>query len=71
MFGRKKSVRLTYPDVSRYFSYSKDGSRPFWNAVNSLKNESNRQELYSLGVALQNMEEYVLRQLQNAIRDDK
>ena len=43
--------------------YSNQQSANFWKQVNSLKDESDRQELYSLGVALQNMEGFVLRQL--------
>jgi len=46
--------------------YSGDLSKKFWRKVNKLKIESNRQECYSLGVALQNLETYVLTQLANA-----
>jgi hypothetical protein len=45
--------------------YSGNSSQGFWDIVNSIENESDKQELYSLGVALQNMESYVLRQLKN------
>lgn len=51
--------------ISVRHQYSGNASKDFWNIVNSIKNEADRQELYSLGVALQNMEEYVLRQLQH------
>ena len=43
--------------------YSGNASKPFWGIVHSLKNDADRQELYSLGVALQNHEEHVLRAL--------
>ena len=51
--------------------YSGDKSKKFWRRVNKLKKEGNHQELYSLGVALQNFEAYVLIQLENAIDDEK
>lgn len=64
---KKKALRKT--DVSGSISvrhqYSGNGSTDFWNIVNNIKNKTDRQELYSLGVALQNMEDYVLSQLQN------
>lgn len=47
--------------------YSGKESKEFWHIVSSLETESDRQEVYSLGVALQNMEQYVLKQLGNAI----
>lgn len=43
--------------------YSGNASKPFWGIVHSLKKDADRQELYSLGVALQNHEEHVLRAL--------
>ena len=49
--------------VSVESHYSGKASKQFWDIVNSLKNDADRQELYSLGVALQNHEEYVLRTL--------
>lgn len=49
--------------VSVESHYSGNASKQFWEIVNSLKNDADRQELYSLGVALQNHEEYVLRTL--------
>ena len=42
--------------------YSGDESKDFWNAVNALPRRS-RGELYSLGVALQNLESFVLKRL--------
>lgn len=42
--------------------YSGDESKDFWNAVNALPKRS-RGELYSLGVALQNLEGFVLKRL--------
>ena len=43
--------------------YSGDRSRLFWDMVNSLDGED-KAEMYSLGVALQNLEGQVLRRLQ-------
>lgn len=45
--------------------YSGKESIEFWDRVNALK-DSDQQELYSLGVALQNLEGQVLNQLENA-----
>jgi hypothetical protein len=59
---RKAGVRNS---ISVKHQYSGNASKDFWNIVNSINNEADRQELYSLGVALQNMEEYVLKQLQH------
>ncbi len=44
--------------------YSGDRSTPFWEVVNSLKG-SDWNEMYSLGVVLQNVEGDVLRMLKN------
>ena len=44
--------------------YSGKRSRKFWNAINSIENECDQDELYSLGVALQDLEGYVLKQLE-------
>lgn len=57
--ANKKKKKLEY-------RYSGEKSHKFWDIVNSIKHEPDKQELYSLGVALQNMEEYVLKQLKNA-----
>jgi len=43
--------------------YSGDESTSFWDIINSIENVADQQELYSLGVALQKMENYVLRRL--------
>ena len=48
------------------YHYSGDNSRQFWNAIKNLRkinNGENWGELYSLGVALQNLEEQVLKRL--------
>jgi len=45
------------------FKYSGDESNEFWDKVNSLKG-ADRQEMYSLGVVLQNLEDHVLTQLE-------
>jgi hypothetical protein len=46
--------------------YSGQGSARFWIRVGKLKDAADHQELYSLGVALQNLEEQVLRLLLDA-----
>ena len=46
--------------------YSGKKSENFWNRVNSLKKKSDQSALYALGCALQNLEYYVLTQLENA-----
>ncbi len=43
--------------------YSGTASKNFWETVSQIKDKSDHQEIYSLGVALQNMEDYVLKQL--------
>ena len=47
--------------------YSGKASKDFWDAVKIIKNESDRQEIYSLGVALQNLEEYVIKRLNDVL----
>ncbi len=48
--------------------YSGKLSVKFWNTVNNeIRNEANRQEIYSLGVALQNLEGYVLKRLNDVL----
>ena len=49
--------------------YSGPRSQKIWNTINSLGNRSS--ECYSLMVALQNHEEFVLRVLNEAIQQDK
>lgn len=48
------------------YHYSGNGSKQFWLRVNSLKKDTDREVLYSLGCALQDLEDRVLNQLQNA-----
>jgi hypothetical protein len=61
-----------YKQIDKKFSrYSGDESIDFWDVVNGLKSESNHKELYSLGVALQNFEHYVLQKLANALIDEE
>ena len=50
--------------------YSGPCSKPFWRAVHSL-NELERDAAYFAGVLLQNMENQVLRNLENALRTAK
>lgn len=45
--------------------YSGNKSKVFWKRVNKLR-KGDWQEMFSLGVALQNMEQYVLKQLAQA-----
>ena len=48
--------------------YSGKLSIEFWNIVNNeIRDEADRQEIYSLGVALQNLECYVLKRLNDSI----
>ena len=62
---KKKALKQGAVSGSAYvrYRYSGKSSTKFWDVIRSIKNESDRQELYSLGVALQNLEEYVLKQL--------
>lgn len=48
------------------YRYSGEQSKQFWKRINALPNEADRQELYSLGVMLQNMESFVLKQLNSS-----
>jgi hypothetical protein len=50
--------------------YSGDDSSEFWDRVNALESPE-WDALYSLGVVLQNLEEYVLGQLYQDERDKK
>ena len=50
--------------------YSGDNSRKFWDAINKL-DEPEKSELYFAGVLLQNMEDSILRVLNNAIEEQK
>jgi hypothetical protein len=62
---KQKLDKPTKKNISVRHQYSGDKSNDFWSIIESIKNNADRQELYSLGVALQNMEEYVLKQLQH------
>lgn len=46
--------------------YSGDRSASFWKRVGKLNDVGDHSAMYSLGCVLQNLEEYVLRQLRNA-----
>lgn len=48
------------------YRYSGEKSQNFWTVVNDLPDECDRREVYALGVALQNLEEQVLRALEHA-----
>jgi len=50
----------------KHHRYSGPNSASFWSRVAKLKDERDHSALYSLGCALQNLEEYVLQQLANA-----
>ena len=50
----------------KHHRYSGPNSAPFWSRVAKLKDERDHASLYSLGCAIQNLEEYVLQQLANA-----
>ena len=43
--------------------YSGPNSRDFWNIVNSMPDEASRSSAYSLGVAIQNLEGQLLKQI--------
>ena len=45
-------------------------SKKFWKNIKSLKNADVKLPIYSMGCALQNFEERVLQELQNAMRLD-
>ena len=44
--------------------YSGEASKEFWDIVNSIESQYKHNEIYSLGVVLQNLEETVLRRLE-------
>jgi len=46
--------------------YSGEKSKDFWNVVNAI-NSKEHGELYSLGVVLQNLEEFVLKRLKDCM----
>lgn len=66
--SKKKVVLNRKKRISVIAQYSGKSSKKFWDIVNSINNESDQQELYSLGVALQNMEGYVLKRLRDIKR---
>ena len=47
--------------------YSGIFSVKFWREVDKIKDDADKQEIYSLGVALQNMEEYVLKRFDDVL----
>lgn len=65
----KSKMKLNKNHIKRSVSvkshYSGNASKDFWKIVDSIENDADRQELFSLGVALQNMEDYVLKQLKH------
>ena len=58
-----KKKRENIKDIQVERHYSGDASRDFWRIVNFLPSKIDVAELYSLGVALQNLEEFVLKRL--------
>lgn len=50
--------------------YSGEKSRKFWDEVGGL-GESDNQELYSLGVCLQDLEHYVLKRLTQCQQEEE
>lgn len=66
---KKKAANRIKPVVSSSayvrYHYSGKSSSTFWDIVNSLPKNADRQEMYALGCVLQNVEEDVLRTLMN------
>jgi len=60
MVKRKKRLVIKH-------HYSGGASNDFWEKIKRIKDKSDWQEMYSLGVALQNLEEFVLKQLKHAL----
>lgn len=62
------NARKNYRELmnKHHHHYSGNGSKTFWSRVNRLKDEIDHTTVYTLGVALQNHEEFVLRILENA-----
>jgi hypothetical protein len=50
--------------------YSGKKSYKFWNLINSL-DKGNYQEMYALGIALQNLEEFVIKELNEILKSNK
>lgn len=55
--------------VEKHYS-GKLSKKGFWNFVKIIDNESDHQEVYSLGVALQNMEEYVVKRINDVLEKE-
>lgn len=60
---RTKKVIKKYQPSPRY---SGVWSKPFWNAVNGIRDQNARLRLWELGVILQDLECRVLRALENS-----
>ena len=58
---------MTPKSAGRKKYYSGNNSRRFWNMVSKIKCDKAHAEVYVLGVMLQNLEEYVLRKLREAL----
>ncbi len=54
------------PPDKKDHHYSGDNSVEFWGRVGALKDEGDHAAMYSLGCALQNLENYVMQQLAQA-----
>lgn len=44
--------------------YSGQKSEKFWDIINNVENEDDRNELYKLGCDLQNLENFILKKLE-------
>ena len=64
---KTKALNKALVSSSAYvrYRYSGKSSSTFWDIVNSLPKDADRQEMYALGCVLQNVEEDVLRTLRN------
>ncbi len=51
--------------------YSGKNSEKFWKLINSLKDELDNEELYSLGCVLQDLEGHILDKLELALKKQK
>lgn len=68
---KRKALKQGAVSGSAYVRYRYSGkkSTKFWDIVGSIQNECDRRELYALGVALQNLEDFVLKQLNHVNSD--
>jgi hypothetical protein len=68
---KSKALKQVAVSGSAYvrYRYSGKSSSKFWDIVGSISNECDRRELYALGVALQNFEDFVLKQLKHVNND--